>query len=104
MNRLLTIPARVWITGHQLGIVEEGFEGLAEAYIDVIERREAKLLEFLSAPRTLDEIVEKWIIYGKERKPRYFFDLGEREMMRKHLERLTESGRVRKKGNRFARS
>jgi glyoxylase-like metal-dependent hydrolase (beta-lactamase superfamily II) len=102
MNRLLRIPADVYITGHQLGIIEESFEGLAEAYIDVIGQREAKLLDFLSSPRTLDEIVEKWIIYGKQRNPRYFFELGEREMMRKHLERLNASGRVTKKSGRYA--
>jgi glyoxylase-like metal-dependent hydrolase (beta-lactamase superfamily II) len=104
VNRLLTIPARIWITGHQLGIVEEGFEGLAEAYIDVIRRREEKLLDALESPLNLDEIVERWIIYGRERKPRYFFDLGEREMMRKHLERLVGSGRVMKKEDRYALS
>ena len=104
VNRLLAIPARVWITGHQLGIVEEGFEGLAEAYIDVINRREKKLLDALESPMNLDEIVERWIIYGREREPRYFFDLGEREMMRKHLERLVGSGRVMKTGDRYALS
>ena len=102
MNRLLRIPANVYITGHQLGIFDEGFEELAEAYIDVIRRREAKLLEALQSPLSLDEIVEKWIIYGRERKPRYFFELGEREMMRKHLERLVASGRVSKKNERYA--
>jgi len=102
MNRLLAIPARVWITGHQLGIVEEGFEGLAEAYIDAIDRREAKLLDALESPLSLDEIVERWIIYGRQREPRYFFELGEREMMRKHLERLVASGRVAKKNGRYA--
>ena len=102
VKRLLAIPARVWITGHQLGIVEEGFEELAEAYIDVITRREEKLLDALQFPLSLDEIVEKWIIYGKQRNPRYFFELGEREMMRKHLVRLVASGRVTKKNGRYA--
>lgn len=102
VKRLLAIPARTWITGHQLGIVEEGFEELGEAYIDVITRREEKLLDALQSPLSLDEIVEKWIIYGRERKPRYFFELGEREMMRKHLVRLVASGRVTKKNGRYA--
>jgi hydroxyacylglutathione hydrolase len=104
MNRLLGVPADTYITGHQLGIIEKNFEGLAEAYIDVISMREAKLMEVLESPRTLDEIVERWIIYGKERKPRYFFVLGEREMMRKHLERLITSGQVLKTGARYRRS
>jgi glyoxylase-like metal-dependent hydrolase (beta-lactamase superfamily II) len=104
MNRLLAIPARLWITGHQLGIVEEGFEGLAEAYLDAIDRREAKLLDALDTPLSLDEIVEKWIIYGRQRNPRYFFELGEREMMRKHMVRLVASGRVTKTNGRYARA
>jgi hydroxyacylglutathione hydrolase len=104
VKRLLAIPARVWITGHQLGIVEEGFEELAEAYIDVITRREEKLLDALQSPLSLDEIVEKWLIYGKQRNPRYFFELGEREMMRKHLVRLVAAGQVAKKNDRYTRS
>jgi hydroxyacylglutathione hydrolase len=104
MNRLLGIPAGIYITGHQLGIVEKGFKGLAEAYLDVIGQREVKLLEFLASPRTLDEIVNRWIIYGRERKPRYFFELGEREMMRKHLERLVAEGRLKTKAGRYSRS
>ena len=67
-----------------------------------INRREAELLDALESPLSLDEIVEQWIIYGRQRKPRYFFDLGEREMMRKHLERLVASGRVIKKNKRYA--
>ena len=102
VRRLLAVPARTWITGHQLGIVEEGFAALAEAYLEAIDRREAKLLEALETPLSLDEIVERWIIYGRERRPRYFFDLGEREMMRKHLERLAASGRIVKTADRFA--
>jgi hydroxyacylglutathione hydrolase len=103
MNRLLGIPADIYITGHQLGIVEKSFEGLSEAYLDVIGQREAKLLDFLAAPRTLEEIVNRWIIYGRERKPRYFFDLGEREMMRKHLQRLIASGQVVKRDTHYSR-
>jgi hypothetical protein len=46
--------------------------------------------------------VDKWIIYGKQRNPRYFFELGEREMMRKHLERLIAAGRVMQKTGRYS--
>lgn len=104
MNRLLKIPADIYITGHQLGIVEKDFRGLAEAYLDTIEERERKLWELLESPRSLDDIVECWVIYGRERKPRYFFELGEREMMRKHLDRLVAAGRVTKERNRYGRS
>jgi hypothetical protein len=38
--------------------------------------------------------VEAWIIYGRSREPRAFYELGERALMKKHLDRLMRLGRV----------
>jgi len=101
MARLLSHPADVYITSHEVGIVEGDITGLAEQYLGVIDQREKKLIAFLGQPRTMEEIVNHWIIYGKERKPRFFFEYGEASMMRKHLERLVREGVVREKDEHF---
>ncbi len=101
MKRLLSLPAEVYITSHEIGVVEGDITGLAEEYLGVIDQRERKLIAFLGQPRTLEEIVNRWIIYGKERKPRFFFEYGEASMMRKHLERLVREGRIREKDGHF---
>jgi len=103
VERLLKIPADVYITSHEAGIIEGDITGLAERYLAVIDQREKKLLEFLEEePRTLDEIVNRRIIYGKERLPLFFFDMGERGMMAKHLVRLIREGSVRERDGRFS--
>jgi hydroxyacylglutathione hydrolase len=94
VNRLREIPARVWVAGHEQGVFEEGPGELWDRYLAVIDEREAKLLAFLGAPRTMDEIVNQWIVYRKPREPKGFFEYGERALMGKHLQRLMAAGTV----------
>ena len=101
MEGLLKIPADIYITSHEAGIIEGDITGMVDQYLEAIDRRERKLIEFLEQPRTMDEIVESWIIYGKERSPRYFFEYGERGMIGKHLERLIGQGRAQKISERY---
>ncbi|MBW2545142.1 MAG: MBL fold metallo-hydrolase [Deltaproteobacteria bacterium] len=88
LRKLLKIPARIFITSHEAGIIEGDITELAENYLEIITRREDTLLNFLEKPRTLSEIVNQWIIYKKPREPRDFFEFGERGMIKKHLDRL----------------
>lgn len=74
-----------------------------DRYEKVIYERERKLLEVLQAPRTLDEIVESWIIYGKPLEPKMFFEFGERSHMQEHLEQLEKRGAIARTGSRLIR-
>ncbi|MBW2631034.1 MAG: MBL fold metallo-hydrolase [Deltaproteobacteria bacterium] len=94
LHKLLTIPARIFITSHEAGIIEGDITKRVEAYLGIIDQREDTLLNFLEKPRTLDEIVNQWIIYKKPREPREFFEPGERGMIKKHLDRLIKKGTV----------
>ncbi len=94
LHKLLTIPARIFITSHETGIIEGDIIKRVETYLGIIDQREDTLLNFLEKPRTLDEIVDQWIIYKKPREPREFFEPGERGMIKKHLDRLTKKGAV----------
>lgn len=94
LSRLQGIAARIVLTGHEKGFFERPPAELWESYGAVIAEREKKLLALLETPRTLPEIVEARIIYGKEREPKAFFDFGERVHMKKHLDHLIRRGLV----------
>jgi glyoxylase-like metal-dependent hydrolase (beta-lactamase superfamily II) len=94
VNHLKRIPAEVILTSHETGVFIGDPGKLWEDYLAVIDERERKLIELLKEPRTMKEIVESWIIYGREREPKAFFELGERGLMKKHLNRLIKSGAV----------
>jgi glyoxylase-like metal-dependent hydrolase (beta-lactamase superfamily II) len=101
VQRLRKIPAKAWITGHETGLFEEEPGEAWDRYLSVIERREGKLLNFLEEPRTLEDIVGAWIVYGKPKEPKSFFEFGERVTMKKHLQRLMMQGVVKLEGEKY---
>jgi len=103
VNHLRTIPAKVWLTCHETGVFEEEPGPLWDQYLDVITEREKKLLSLLEKPRSLGDIVGAWIIYGRPREPKAFWEFGERLLMKKHLEKLIHEGTVTKKEERYHR-
>jgi len=88
VNRLKSLPAKVWIASHETGVFESDPGSLWDDYLNVIHEREARLLELLKSPRTLRHVIDACIVYGKKREPAWFFEFGERMLMGKHLERL----------------
>jgi hydroxyacylglutathione hydrolase len=102
VNRLRTIPAQIWITAHEQGVFSQEPADLWDKYLAVIDRREQKLIDFLKEPRSLNDIVEARIIYGRKREPAIFYDFGERSMMGKHLERLIRAGAVQFDGTNYS--
>lgn len=103
VRRLQQLPAKVWLTSHEDGCFEGDIAAACDAYLAVIDEREAKLLEFLSVPRTMAEIVAACIVYRKPREPKAFFEWGEGAIMGKHLERLMKSGAVALEDGRYRR-
>ena len=101
VRRLMSIQAEFYITSHEMGIINGDIADMAEAYLAVIDERENDLIQFLEKPRTLEEIVDQWIIYKKPREPKEFYIFGERAMMLKHLERLIKGGRAELRGDRY---
>lgn len=94
IKRLKEIPARIWLTSHETGVFSSPPGDLWDRYERVIYEREEKLLKALEKPRTLEEIVDLWIIYGRPREPRAFFAFGERAHMKKHLQSLLTRGLI----------
>jgi len=103
INKLRKWPARVWITSHEAGILEENPGRIWDDYLKVIFVREEKLLNLLKEPRSLEEIIRAGIVYWGPRKPQEFFELGERGHMIKHLEKLINEGLVVREKDKFVR-
>jgi len=102
VERLRRVPAEIWVSGHEEDGVHEHDPGERwDQYLGVIETRERRLLELLNEPKTIQEIVEARIVYGRPREPRMFFDFNERLIMAKHLEFLEARGRLVREDGRY---
>ncbi|MCX7982132.1 MAG: MBL fold metallo-hydrolase [Syntrophales bacterium] len=104
LRYLRNIPARVWLTSHETGIFTSSPGELWDKYEGVVYEREKRLLQALEKPKTMEEIVNLWIIYGRPREPRAFFAFGERAHMKKHLKSLIDRGLVTHKNGLFSRA
>ena len=96
IKMLRKIPASVLLTSHEQGVFERPSGSLWQRYLDVIYEREAKLLNLLKKPRTIQDIVEAWIVYRKPREPLSFYAFAEKALMSKHLQELMRKGVVEK--------
>lgn len=104
IHRLRKIPAAVWLASHEAGVFTSDPGPLWDRYEGVIYERERKILDFLDRPKTIEEIVNAWICYGKPREPREFFDFAERALTTKHLQHLQQREIIRTSGNTYVRN
>lgn len=95
IEKLKYIDANWWLTFHHKGLIEsrEQFLEMLNAYGEVINTREGRLLEYLVEPRTLDEIINHRFVY-RPGQTGYMVDEVERRSMTLHLERLIAGGIV----------
>ena len=87
---LRSIPAKIWLTSHGAGIFENIPDKVWDNYLLVIQKREDNILDYLNQPRTIDEIINRWFIFGKRRESFSVEDLilMERISIQKHMDRL----------------
>ena len=103
LERIASIEVDFYLTGHGEGVYDGNPDHIYR-YLEVIQEREGKLLEFLSGgPKTLQEITNQGIIYGPPRIIAGFWDVStsERAMMLQHLEYLARQGRVEAEGGSY---
>ena len=103
VQRLEAIPAKIWLTCHEDGIFMKNPGPYWRQYLEVILNREMQLLDFLTTPKTMPEIVNAWITYGKAREPQELYAFAEQANMQKHLDALTAEGLIFKKGEHYQR-
>lgn len=101
VQRLREIPAKVWLACHETGLFTEQPGQLWEDFLAVVQRRDDGLRKLLANPTTEDQIVEARFVYGRAREPKEFFDMGERAIMTKHLQRLIAKGLVKESNGNY---
>jgi glyoxylase-like metal-dependent hydrolase (beta-lactamase superfamily II) len=96
LAKVREIDARHYVTFHHVGVLKgrRAFLERLDRFAAVIQQREARLLDFLRDPHTLEEIAEHRFIY-REGDPVPFLACVERRSMGQHVERLLREGRVR---------
>jgi len=103
IHKLKAIPARRWIASHNTGLFEKNPGKLWDDYENVIYQREEKILNFLDEPKTLEEILSAWLIYGKPREPKEFFEFSERALVGKHIEYLEKRKKITLDRNKYVK-
>ncbi len=101
VKMLQKIPAEIFITSHDKGIITGSIEKEAGAYLNVISERSGKILEFLRKGHTMQELADAWLMYGRPREPLFFYKFAERALLKKHLEHSLKKGEVRIDGDRY---
>jgi len=96
LDSVRALEARYYATFHHIGVISERglFLERLDRYAAVIGDREQRLLTYLDAPRSMDEIVDHRFVY-RPKDAIAFADPVERRSMGQHLARLVAMGRVR---------
>ncbi|NLI70749.1 MAG: MBL fold metallo-hydrolase [Firmicutes bacterium] len=68
-----------------------------DRYGEIFQEREEKLLAFLARDKTVEEIIDEAIIYGRYPEPTELYRSMEGTMICKHLRRLVDRGRIYQK-------
>jgi hydroxyacylglutathione hydrolase len=104
IERLKTVEADTWYTSHGKGVLKGDIGDRLDAFAKVILDRDERLLEFLSEPRTREEIVSEALIYQRRWEPPQLFELFEWNMASKHLARLERLGLAARDGDSWSRA
>ncbi len=95
LQRVRGIEARVWVSFHHVGIIDDRTTFLTklDRFAARIAEREAALLEFLSAPQSIAAMVQHRFLY-RPHVDLPFIDAVERRTIEQHLGRLLAGGQV----------
>jgi glyoxylase-like metal-dependent hydrolase (beta-lactamase superfamily II) len=102
IERVKSYEIETVVSSH-LGVIRDNIRKRFDQFLAVFKERDEKILEFLSSPRSMDDFVNKALIYKKYPYVAPILRFFEAEMIRKHLDRLMSKGLVTKKNGRFFR-
>ncbi len=96
LQRLPDIPAKVWVTSHHRGVYTDRNQFLRDlaAFAAKLDEREQRILTWLGeSPKTLEQMVERRLLYPQGFTAAWVTDAETRTISR-HLAELLSSGRV----------
>src|SRR5262245_24544755 len=102
LQQIRALGAKTLVSFHEAGICEENQYDVVTRYLAVVYQREKLLLDFLTTPRTLDEIIKRRIVYRKDYAI-VWIDAVEKNSMLLHLRKLMQEDRVAWDGERYRR-
>jgi glyoxylase-like metal-dependent hydrolase (beta-lactamase superfamily II) len=100
LEKVRGIDAKAWVSFHHVGVIDDRQEFLAklDRFAARIPARERAMLEFLTEPHTLGEMVARRFLYPAHASMP-FIDAVEGRTILQHLERMQQDGRVRLAGD-----
>ncbi|GHH98294.1 MBL fold metallo-hydrolase [Neobacillus kokaensis] len=88
-ERLLTLDADTFITGHQKGVFKkQEFKAAMEKFLTIIDKRDEMIDQYVRNGLTFEELTEIGIFYPKRTLENPLLKTWERSGIRKHLVRL----------------
>jgi len=98
-HEIAGLDAEIFVTGHEKGIVTKNqFTRALTIFLEKIGRRDREILARLTEPRTLNELSDMGLIYGKKFLVDDWIYMWNKIMIKKHLQRLVNHGAVQKIG------
>ena len=99
IRKIYDLDFEIFVSAHLTPALkrEEALNRL-DTFLEKFDEREKKILDLLDEPKTLNELVRISPIYGKKPYAREMLDFFEGNMIRKHLDGLVKSGKVKKDG------
>ncbi|RJP67311.1 MAG: MBL fold metallo-hydrolase [Candidatus Abyssobacteria bacterium SURF_17] len=102
IERLRQLRPRAVITSHGDGLITERVDERLKRYAEIIHQRDEAIMEFVTQPHTLEEVMTLEIVYRKNQKtPDAFFYWDDRLMIEMHLARLLKAGRLQTRGDAY---
>ena len=96
------VEAEYFITGHERGILSrKEFRTGMDRYLAVIDKRDEKILSVISSPLSLEEVVDRRLIYGRRFHVDAWVNMWEFITIKKHLLRMERQQKVSRIGDRF---
>ena len=100
IQRIIELEPKIILSGH-MGMIDSNIKEELTKYLDRIYVNEKKILQALASPLTLDELVNRKIIYTRWNKPESTFYFFEKVSLIVHLRRLLRLGLVEKVDDKF---
>jgi glyoxylase-like metal-dependent hydrolase (beta-lactamase superfamily II) len=95
VNKLRTLSPKIVVSSHK-GVITENIPTEFEKFRKILDERDEKILSLLQNEKTIDQVAECAPIYGKFPYAESLLEYWERQMIKKHLERLVIAGKVKK--------
>lgn len=94
--KVMALEPELFVSGHASGLIKDNVGKRLQAYADIINVREARILQELQNAQTVEELAAKTLIYPRHPEPKFFYYYFEWQMIKKHVEKI-EKNRITNK-------